>query len=333
MKEERTRPPRSSIAFLVGLTSLPVLFTAHLLTSPVHRPPLIQSRVAWNGISEYFFILASLHGPTSSPLYETKDWYPILNPPKASSPPRMPNLRKRKPHQADLRETAGSVVDQEVDEEEPPAKKPKTKRTLNTQKSRRSKDVTDSAMNENHADISPTMSSISLPPKDLDNVSIVTGGVELPTEEPPLLTPPATRKSKHDAPQTSVTSDPAKSCAISTAAFVSSPSHSRNRSTSQTSSGTSSQTLVAERRSASVLSVVTTIEVSIAGKEGVLDSKGDQTADDAFEPEVKPDSESGMVTRGRSSKARTTGGKVAKGSVVKVSTQSRPKGRVRGNAR
>ena len=314
---------------------LSILSTAHLLTSTVHRPPLIRSRVAWNGISEYLFILASLHGPTSSPLYETKDWYLILNPPKASSPPRVPNLRKRKPQQADLRETPGSVVDQEADEEEPPTKKPKTKRSLNSKKSRRSKDATDPMMNESHPEISPAMSSISLPPKDLVNVSIVTGSVELPTEEPPLSKRPAVQKPRHNAPP-SVTPDslePAKTCGIPMPTFVSSPSHSRNRSTSQTSSETSSQTLVAERRSASVLSVVTIIEIPVAGKEGLLDSNGDEAADDALEPDGRPESESGMVTRGRANKARTTGGEVVRSNTAKVSTKSRPKGRVRRNAK
>jgi hypothetical protein len=312
--------------FLLSDSSYP----QHFLSS-VHRPPLIHSRVAWNGISEYLFILASLHGPTSSPLYQAKDWYLILNPPKAASPPRVPNLRKRKPQQAGLRETPASVDQEGFDEEEPPAKRQKTKRTPNSKKPRRSKDNHDPVVNENHAD--PWSSSVS--PKDLDNVSIPAGDCEVPVEPSSLTTRAAARKSKNAALETTPTPDsstPVSSTTTST--LVSSPSHSRNRSTSQTSSETSSKTLVAERRSASVLSAATTVEVPTVGKEEAQDSNGDQVADDDSDSGGKPDSEAGMVTRGRASKARTTAGKISEvGKVVKASTRGRPKGRAKRNAK
>lgn len=299
----------------------------------LHRPPLIKSRVAWNGISEYLFILASLHGPTSSPLYEAKDWYLILNPPKAQSPPRVPNLRKRKAQQAGLRETPGSVGDQDgFDEEVPLAKKAKTKRTPNSRKPQRSNGVHDSTVNES-ADTLPTISSTSFSPKDPDSISIPNGIVELLVESPSLAARTVARKPKAKAPQTSLAPDSStstSSSAIQTPAFV---SHSRNRSASQTSSETSSKTLIAERRSASVLSVITSVEVPTVGKEGMLDSKDDQMAEYDSESEGKPDAELGMVTRGRASKARTTGGKVPEDKVVKGSMRSRPNGRAKRSAK
>jgi len=240
----------------------------------------------------------------------------------------MPNLRKRKPQQAELRETPGGVVDQEgIDEEEPPAKKPKTKRTSHSKKSQRSKDVNNPVTIDRHTDISPAISSIS-PPRDLDNVLIL---AEVPVEDPPpLATRVLARKPKLNAPQTSPTPASSTHTALSdgpASAFATSPPHSRNRSTSRTSSQTSSQTLVAERRSASVVSALTTVDVPIVGKEEMLESRGGQAADDTPESEGKPDSGSGMVTRGRASKARTTGGQ------VKTCTGSRPKRKAKRNAK
>lgn len=306
------------------------------ILSAVHRPPLIHSRVAWNGISEYLFILAGLHGPTSSPLYEAKYWYPILNPPKAASPPRVPNLRKRKPQQAGLRESPASGIDQEgVDEDEPPAKRSKTKRTSNSKKSRRSKDMGDPAVNESSTPISPAISSIPLLPKDLEDVSVLVGDLETFVEEPlPYAT--SARLLKHKAAQMSPIIDPSlpsASPAISAPAFVSSPSHSRNRSTSQVSSETSSQTVVDERRSASVSSALTTVEVPAVGKEAILESKCDPTVDDIFDADGKLESESGMVTRGRASKARTTMEKVSDHQALEGSTRSRPRGRAKRSAK
>jgi hypothetical protein len=327
-KERKTILLRLLIAFLVRVAfcssvhrPLPNLF-------PVHRPPLIHSRVAWNGVSEYLFILASLHGPTSSPLYEAKEWYPILNPPKATSPPRVPNLRKRKPQQAGLRETPGSV-DHEVDDEEPPAKRPRMKRAPSSRKSRGSKVTDDRMMDERHAEVSPAISSAPLPPKDLDNVSIPTGGLELSVEESPSLTTRGAARNPKRKAKTSHTPDsavPPTSSAIPTTPIATTASHSRNRSTSQTSS----QTLVAERRSASVSSALTTVEVLTEEKDGILEGKIDHSVDEPSESEGKPDSESGMITRGRASKVCTTDGK---GKAVKTITRSRPKGKAKRNAK
>jgi hypothetical protein len=328
MKRGKTRQLRLLIAFLVRVTFCPVVHGPLPNLSSVHRPPLIHSRVAWNGVSEYLFILASLHGPTSSPLYEAKEWYPILNPPKATSPPRVPNLRKRKPHQAGLRETPGSV-DQEVDEEEPPTKRPRTKRIPKSRKSQGSKAADDRLIDERHAEVSPAISFTPLPSTDLDNLSIPTGCVQLSVEEPPSLTTRGAARNpkwKAQTPHTPDSSIPSASSAIPTPPFATPASHSRNRSTSQTSN----KTLVAERRSASVSSALTTVEVLTAEKDGTLEGKTDQAADDPSESEGKPDSEFGMVTRGRASKACTIDGK---GKIVKTTTRSRPKAKAKRNAK
>ncbi|KAG5648547.1 hypothetical protein DXG03_003158 [Asterophora parasitica] len=61
----------------------------------LRQPQVIRSKVAWNGIPEYLFILAGLHGSLGLPT--DKDWWPILCPSKVPPPPM--NLRKRKAQQ------------------------------------------------------------------------------------------------------------------------------------------------------------------------------------------------------------------------------------------
>ncbi|RDB25203.1 hypothetical protein Hypma_007781 [Hypsizygus marmoreus] len=301
----------------------------------LHRPQLIHSRVAWNGTREYLFILSSLHGPTSLPLYENKDWYPILNPSKVPSPPRVLNLRKRK-IQPVVEQTEILNGEDGIDPDEPRPKRSKTKASANPKPSQAPGPRANSLNDETEKpDVSPAATSTSLPTEDGDS---------LPSESPTMATPdddahsPAessrvtrgnsrrqTRKARESSTRdpspilraTSESSSPASSALLTPAVIV---SHSRNRSSSQASS----QTFVAEseRRSVSVLSAITAVEILTVGADVDEAIKVDQAVLDS---EEKEEEEEGMVTRGRANKAR--------GKVVRRKSPVKSRGKRKGGVK
>ncbi|KAG6845911.1 hypothetical protein H0H87_000717 [Tephrocybe sp. NHM501043] len=243
----------------------------------LRTPQLIRSKVAWNGEAEYLFILSSLHGASSLPV--DKDWFQVLNP---KAPSASMNLRKRKAPQAEQIEPLGEEYRSELEGARP--KRPKTRST-------RLVKPADLAAPEN---TKPTTKDSSLP------------------DEPPTSSTTSlslqdnTTTSNTDicSHQTSPTPDPlslpragsASPAAAATGINMPAPYvRNRNRSISQTSSQT---TLVAEeRRSVSVLSNITAVEVHIGnGPEKVI--KDDHHTSDSEEEKE------GMVTRGRANKAR-----------------------------
>ncbi|TFK73963.1 hypothetical protein BDN72DRAFT_956047 [Pluteus cervinus] len=239
----------------------------------LHRPQLIQSKVAWNGTPEYLSILAIHHGPGWKQLYEKETWYTTLVPPKTVSPVRIPNLRKRKPAQVDVPENL-AVGDEEEDIEVPPPKRTKTRRAQSPSRPPKGiLQITEEPLthsNDAKFGLSPTPADEMV--CDEDQNSPTEDSANQPedniVEDPP--TRMTTRRQKRKAAEASsglpeISASRSPSCTPAPAsgggggiAATSAVVHSRNRSTSQASA----ETVVAsnERRSQSVLSAATAVE-------------------------------------------------------------------------
>ncbi|KAF8070567.1 hypothetical protein FPV67DRAFT_1028145 [Lyophyllum atratum] len=280
----------------------------------LRSPQLFRSKVAWNGIPEYLFILSGLHGSSSLPT--DKDWYHMLNPSKVPSPPM--NLRKRKVQQVEQTEFLDMPEDE--DDSEPRPKRSKTRSTRNV-RSRTVATPEPAKLNSNDfilSEASPASTTISLPTEDTNTLRAISqlGSPPEHTISPIQSSASAQRKPSHQKPnarQSSSTPDPltlpgaaSPSPVSGLITSTSTISHTRNRSFSQASS----QTLVStdERRSVSVLSNITAVEDRIVcgGAEDTI--KVDHSVSDSEEVDGKAEHESpsGMVTRGRANKARST---------------------------
>ncbi|KAF5380394.1 hypothetical protein D9615_004525 [Tricholomella constricta] len=293
----------------------------------LRSPQLIRSKVAWNGISEYLFILSGLHGPSSLPI--DKEWYHTLNPSKAPLPPM--NLRKRKIQRLEQTESLETPEEEEGSEaEEPRPKRSKTRPTRAVKP--KAPVIPDAKLDSN--DLAPAFTAILLPEeKDTLSKSVAALQGNVPSMANPLQAKPS--RQKPASRQSSSTPDPSalpRAASHSPASDLLTPaptslhaaiSHTRNRSTSQASS----QTLVSasERRSLSVLSNTTAVEPHTVEGATAKVIKADQPASDSEEADGKDDEEesTGMVTRGRANKAR---GAVARG---KASRPTKPRAKRR----
>ena len=306
---------------------------------PVHQPPLIRSRVAWNGTPEYLSILANHHGSTWRQFFENKDWYQMLVPPK-SGVPKVLNLRKRKVAPGAMREPSKSPSPDEEQEVEPISKRSRNLSARTTEKRAIINDIT------SHIDVAvcPPIINDVMPLDDLtpsDTPHSIAR--DLPQDSLEEKAPPSQlrlngrqqRRRKRTAVKlmneqgsdanesTRGTSTGPTDTALSASVDDdnSSPSgptdlvtsnsvHSRNRSTSYASAGTlvgSSQ----GRRSSSVLSTCTAVDGGAATQDKKKDMK-DKGAEqcDSYESENKSEADAttndgdddesvGVVTRGK----------------------------------
>ncbi|PFH50899.1 hypothetical protein AMATHDRAFT_47511 [Amanita thiersii Skay4041] len=304
----------------------------------LQQPAIIRSNVAWNGTPEYLSILANHHGSGWRQLYENKDWYQILVPPK-STMPKVLNLRKRKVAPGAMREPSKSPSlegDQEV--EEPVPKRPRTKRGKSPEKSSMKKN------NEPNTQIIPTGSPLIsdkfMPPEELTpldtplpDANILEGtseekeSVSLPRQGGRQLRRRTTATTQPvpesvvplhdtcDSPEEDLAllASPTNSTLLPPSSSTTSANlHSRNRSTSHTSAGTLVGS-VNGRRSSSVLSTSTAVDVpnGTDGKNKTLNNKEAEQSesppslengsegDEADMHEGHDDESVGVVTRGR----------------------------------
>ncbi|KAF8637951.1 hypothetical protein AX16_010584 [Volvariella volvacea WC 439] len=281
--------------------------TAEVVTRiSLHQPPLIRSKVAWNGTPEYLSVLASHHGSTWRQVYENKPWYQILVPPKSNTLSRIPTLRKRKPTQVGLCDSLGLNDDDEDDIEPPPPKRSKPKRAQSPARQTSAKQSDEPRTTFATADVdkrdpspAPQMNGVGsevVSPQSLE-------GATHPNE-PIRMT---TRHQKRKAAQhSSAASEASASRSSSTSpAPVPDPSssnqvHSRNRSTSQASA----ETLVGtgQRRSQSILSAATAVESPQPKKAAHIQGDGDgESVDGSSNGEQEA---STRVTRGSARRAR-----------------------------
>lgn len=232
-----------------------------------------------------------------------------MNPSKVQSPPRLLNLRKRKVQQLDQSESSGNADgDEDIEVKEPRPKRAKAASSSSLKTPKSPPIVFDDTDQAEIPEMSPTTSLSSC--EDPDERSSSLASAEVPGEDSssstdtPVLTKGNVRKRKPKARQSSPTPDPpiilreTLTSPISVLLTPSTVSHSRNRSISQASS----QTLVAarERRSLSVLSAITAVEILTVAGVGDEEIKADQSVSDS----ENEHEESGMVTRGRANKAR-----------------------------
>ncbi|KAF7782659.1 hypothetical protein Agabi119p4_2035 [Agaricus bisporus var. burnettii] len=270
------------------------LQTAEVVTRiALHQPPLIRTPVAWNGTSEYLYILANHHGSSHRQAYESQPWFHKLVPQKTSTAPKVPNLRKRRQNPGAFREPSKSPGPDDDDTiDEPPRKKPKSKLTTSPEppadivKPSSHVSESSSANKPQKSSIAPSLASNSHATSSQQSEPDITHAEEA------IQTRMSTRNRKGGSSQTASTSSRASSLSP---ADNSTASHSRNRSISHVSS----QTAVASsssRRSASVLSAATIVD-------GSSSSKGKQHEDPKDTSDAQSDEE-GMVTRGRASRAR-----------------------------
>lgn len=277
--------------------------TAEVVTRvALHQPPLIRTPVAWNGSSEYLYILANHHGSSHRQSYETQSWYQKLVPQKSSAAPKVLNLRKRKAIPGAFREPSKSPGPEDEDVvEEPPRKKVKARAAISTESSPNTEKGSSDDVESSSANKTQKSSSASSPGGvSHETASQQPGTVDqagLPLEDLSQMRM-STRNRKVASPQASSTSSRASSISPTEPA-PSGSSHSRTRSISHTSS----QTAVASssRRSASVLSASTIVDGrnSAKGKQPAIDgqNEGKENTDAQSDDE-------GMVTRGRASRAR-----------------------------
>ncbi|GLB37543.1 hypothetical protein LshimejAT787_0405940 [Lyophyllum shimeji] len=283
----------------------------------LRSPQLIRSKVAWNGISEYLFILSGLHGASSLPT--DKEWFHVLNPSKAPSPPM--NLRKRKVQQveqADFLDLPEEDNESEVGERRRKRSKVKATRHVKPSTPATAESAKGHSNDAISSQASPASTSTSLP-ADEPNTPDTSSPCDPARDERPTPSTensvPVQAKLSRQKPKARQSPDPstlprATSPTPITGSITppSAISHSRNRSTSRASS---SQTLVSanERRSVSVLSNITAVEVRTVG-DGADDRaiKVDQSESDSEEAgKAEDESRSGMVTRGRANQARAAG--------------------------
>ncbi|KAG6842163.1 hypothetical protein C0991_001656 [Blastosporella zonata] len=266
--------------------------------SLVRTPQLIRSKVAWNGEAQYLFILSSLHGASSLPV--DKDWFHVLNPKASSSTSTTMNLRKRKAPQIEQTEVLGEEDVSEIEGARP--KRPKTRSTRVLKPAspvtpENTKPTTKSSLSDANRPSTPC--DISASPQDDTTPS--NHDISLSIKSKSSRQGPTARQASSTSDPLSISRAGAASLAPAVVGLdTPAPSYTRNRnrSISQTSSQT---TLVAdERRSLSVLSTITAVEVDT----GKGDDKGnaDQHPSDS---EKEKEKEEGMVTRGRANKART----------------------------
>lgn len=279
----------------------------------VHQPPLIRTPVAWNGTSEYLYILANHHGSGHRQVYESQPWFHKLVPQKASAAPKVLNLRKRKPNPGAFREPSKSPGPDDEDAiEEPPRKKLKSKPATSPEPpvnpgKASSDDAESSSTNKTQKPTSAPSpmgnshenTSQQPEPADQDNI---------PTDES-TQTRMSTRNRRGGPSQTPSTSSRASSMSPMENPTTVSSSHSRNRSISYASS----QTAVASsssQRSASVLSASTAVDGHgpAKSKQLTLDNGDHQDPKDVSDTQSD---EEGMVTRGRASRARVDSSKAA----------------------
>ncbi|KAF9451988.1 hypothetical protein P691DRAFT_806098 [Macrolepiota fuliginosa MF-IS2] len=284
--------------------------TAEVVTRiALHQPPLIRTSVAWNGTSEYLYILANHHGSSHRRAYESQPWFQKLVPQKVLVAPKVLNLRKRKPNPGAFREPSKSPGPEDDDPvDEPPRKKAKSKPATSPEPSiNAGKGSSDTAESSNANKTQKSSSAASPKDNSHENASQQPAAADqdnIAIDEV-TQTRMLTRNRKGISSQTSQT--PSTSSRASSMSpldnSASSSSHSRNRSISHASS----QTAVApssSRRSASVLSASTVVDGrgSAKGKQPAHDNS-DQNQDGKETSDVQSDEE-GMVTRGRASRAR-----------------------------
>jgi hypothetical protein len=291
----------------------------------VHNPPLIISPVAWNGTPEYLAILSNHHGPTWRHVFETKPWFTTLVPP---TPVRVPNLRKRKVAPGAFREQSKSpVIDESEEGDEPPPKRVRAIRQVTPGRAD-SAGCANASVGEEGAPVktsrvkarskvSPATSTLH-PPLDQNQDSapatLPDAVVEddAPIDELQATKRASTRKRRKISPASrypqaissrETSSSLGETVISSNTSHSSSPSdsppptHSRNRSTSETAVESD------ERRSMSVLSGETAVEALGSKKRNPAASVSDEAKElDEGTPPV--DAEEGMVTRGRALRAR-----------------------------
>lgn len=298
----------------------------------VHNPPLIVSPVAWNGTPEYLSILANHHGPTWRHVFETKPWFTILVPPKAPTPVRVPNLRKRKVAPGAFREQSKSpVIDESEEGDEPPPKRVRTNRQVTPYRADSAGCANASVEEESapvkssrgkaRSKVSPATTTTHPPldqSQDSAPATLPDAMVEddAPADELQATKRASTRKRRKISPASrypqaissrEASSSLGETLIPSNTSHSSSPSdsppptHSRNRSTSEASAKTAVES--DERRSMSVLSAETAVE-ALGSKKRKPTASVSEEAKEVDEGTPPVDAEEGMVTRGRALRAR-----------------------------
>jgi len=283
-----------------------------LISALVHRPRLIKTDVPWIGISEYKRVISAIQEKWEY-VHVRKRWYPVDGQPETST--------KR------LLRSSSDRVDQSInnyfnlpEESEPQLKRTRrgAKKVMETQDPR-----TEDRAKRAKIESKPSSSAAS------DATSI---GAHIHEDSPPatrassrkrLKTTPSTRSppslpSPTSTPSLLLSSTAPVPCTISST----SSSHSRNRSTSQSSA----ETLVdpaegVQVRSASVTSTETVVENPSSKKRKL------EAVEECLELPIGEMPESnrrgGMVTRGRASKFRLVETNVEK-SMAKISRSDTP---------
>lgn len=294
----------------------------------MHNPPLIISPVAWNGTPEYLAILANHHGSTWRHVFETKPWFTTLVPPKAPTPVRVPNLRKRKVAPGAFREQSKSpVIDESEEGDELPPKRVRTIRQVtpdgadtagcaNASVEEESAPVKSSRVKA-RSKLSPATSTPHPPldqSQDSAPATLPDTVVEddAPIDELQATKRASTRKRRKISPASrypqaissrETSSSLGETLVPSNTSHSSSPppTHSRNRSTSEASAKTAVES--DERRSMSVLSAETAVE-ALGSKKRKPTASVSEEAKELDEGTPPMDAEEGMVTRGRALRAR-----------------------------
>ena len=290
----------------------------------VHNPPLIISPVAWNGTPEYLAILSNHHGPTWRHVFETKPWFTTLVPPKAPTPVRVPNLRKRKVAPGAFREQSKSPVIDESEGDEPPPRRVRTVRQVTPDRAD-SAGCANASVEEESAPVKSSRgkarSKVSPATHPLLDQSQDSAPATLPDamveddvliDELPATKRTSTRKRRKISPASryphaissrETSSSLGDTLIPSNTSHSSSPppTHSRNRSTSEASAKTAVES--DERRSMSVLSAETAVE-ALGSKKRKPTASVSEEAKEMDEGTPPVDAEEGMVTRGRALRAR-----------------------------
>lgn len=304
--------------------------TAEVVTRiSLHNPPLITSPVSWNGTPEYLSILANHHGPTWRHVFEPKPWFTIIVPPKAPTPVRVPNLRKRKVAPGAFREQSKSpAIDESEEGDEPPPKRVRTTRQVTPDRAD-SAGCANAFVEEESAPVRPsrakarskvsTATSTTHPlldqSQDFAPATLPDAMVEddPPIDELPATKRASTRKRRKISPASryphAIISSRETSSSLGETLIPSNtshsssppPTHSRNRSTSEASAKTAVES--DERRSMSVLSSETAVE-ALSSKKRKPTASVSEEAKELDEGTPPVDAEEGMVTRGRALRAR-----------------------------
>lgn len=284
------------------------------MSAPVHRPRLIKTDVPWIGISEYKRVISAIQEKWEY-IHVRKRWYPVDGQPETST--------KR------LLRSSGDRVDHIntyfnlPDDGEPPSKRSRRagKKVVETQdpctvdRAKRAKVESKSSLPSTS---DPASGLTSIPTnEDVPTVRAssrkrlkTTPSIRSPVSAPSLPAPSS-------AAELAVLPVASSTCLIPTA----SSSHSRNRSTSQSSAETLVDSDGVQLRSASVTSTDTTVEMPLSKKRKL------EVIEECLELAIGEMAESnqreGMVTRGRASKFRLIETTVEK-SVASTSRSSTP---------